>query len=81
MLTLKAGIEKTFKTINSYLDSWKSYKLLWKLDKEKTIERFARRNPSIVLYDAKLSGYSQLVQVCSFVPIFNLFAKWLHAGH
>ncbi len=62
MFILSEGVEKTFQKIHKYLDMWRRYKPLWKMDKVPTLERFAQKNPSIVDYDTKLTLYAKLGQ-------------------
>jgi dynein heavy chain len=62
MFVLGQGYEKTFAKIHKYLDMWRRYKPLWKMDKVPTLERFAQKNPTVVDYDTKLMLYSKLGQ-------------------
>jgi dynein heavy chain len=57
---LNQGVNRTFSKINKYLDTWRRFKPLWKMDKTPALERFAARAPTIVDYDTKLMLYAKL---------------------
>lgn len=59
---LNQGVNRTFTKINKYLDTWRRFKPLWKMDKTPALERFAARTPTIVDYDTKLMLYAKLGQ-------------------
>ncbi|TPX63919.1 hypothetical protein SpCBS45565_g06282 [Spizellomyces sp. 'palustris'] len=58
--SLNASITKTFGSLNKWLDTWRKYRPLWKVDKVITLEKFAQKKPSVVMYDDKLAFYSKL---------------------
>ncbi|XP_006894689.1 PREDICTED: dynein heavy chain 10, axonemal [Elephantulus edwardii] len=45
-----------------FLQKWKRYRPLWKLDKAIVMEKFAARKPACVAYDEKLQFYSKIAQ-------------------
>ncbi|KAJ3039942.1 Dynein heavy chain 10, axonemal [Rhizophlyctis rosea] len=55
-------ITRTFGDLNKWLDSWRKYRPLWKVDKAITLEKFAQKKPSVVSYDDKLIFYSKLAK-------------------
>ncbi|KAJ3018931.1 Dynein heavy chain 10, axonemal [Thoreauomyces humboldtii] len=57
---LNGTITKTFGNLNSWLESWRKYRPLWKVDKVITLEKFAQKKPSVISYDDKLAFYSKL---------------------
>ena len=57
---LNSNLQKTFDKISRYLDTWRKYRPLWKVDKVITLEKFAQKNPPLPAYDAKLIFYSRL---------------------
>ncbi|KAJ3224095.1 Dynein heavy chain 10, axonemal [Clydaea vesicula] len=59
---LNSTINKTFSNLSKWLDSWRKYKPLWKVDKVITLDKFAQKKPSVVLFDEKLTFYSKLAK-------------------
>jgi dynein heavy chain len=59
---LNVTITKTFGGLNKWLDSWRKYRPLWKVDKVVTLEKFVQKKPTIVNYDEKLTFYSKLAR-------------------
>ncbi|KAI8825885.1 dynein heavy chain and region D6 of dynein motor-domain-containing protein [Fimicolochytrium jonesii] len=58
--SLNSSITRTFGSLNAWLDSWRKYRPLWKVDKVITLEKFAQKKPSVISYDEKLAFYSKL---------------------
>ncbi|XP_067084612.1 dynein axonemal heavy chain 10 [Osmerus mordax] len=52
-----------------YLNRWKRYRPLWKLDKAIVMEKFAAKRPSYVTYDDKLQFYARVSQEVSQQPL------------
>ena len=48
--------------VQSYLQKWKRYRNLWKLDRELAVQKFAVKDPSCIAYDEKLQFYQNLAQ-------------------
>ncbi|EDO35852.1 predicted protein [Nematostella vectensis] len=59
--TVSKSVQNTLGTLNKYLNRWKRYRLLWKLDKSNMVMKFAAKNPTCIAYDEKLQFYSNLV--------------------
>lgn len=57
---LNSTITKAFGNLSKWLDYWRKYRPLWKVDKVVTLEKFVQKKPSIVNYDEKLTFYSKL---------------------
>lgn len=55
-------INKSFSSLAKWLDVWRKYRPLWKVDKGITLEKFAQKKPSVVSYDEKLIFYSKLAK-------------------
>ena len=49
-------------SLNRFLNKWKRYRPLWKLDKTIMIEKFAAKKPSCTSYDEKLQYYNDVVE-------------------
>ncbi|KAL7749213.1 hypothetical protein RI367_005365 [Sorochytrium milnesiophthora] len=60
LMTLNQCITKCFSALSKYLDSWRKYRPLWKVDKVITLEKFAQKKPSCAQYDEKLLFYQKL---------------------
>ena len=54
------SLVKTLEDIQSYLGSWKTYKNLWRFNKQETCDKFLERTPSCMDFDEKLLYYSLL---------------------
>ncbi|ORZ35435.1 dynein heavy chain and region D6 of dynein motor-domain-containing protein [Catenaria anguillulae PL171] len=60
MVFLNQGIARCFAGIAKYLDTWRKYRPLWKVDKVITLEKFAAKKPTCAMYDEKLLFYLKL---------------------
>ncbi|EGF80533.1 hypothetical protein BATDEDRAFT_25191 [Batrachochytrium dendrobatidis JAM81] len=58
--SLNTTINKTFGSLHKWIDTWRKYRPLWKVDKLVTLEKFAQKKPSVVNYDDKLMFYAKL---------------------
>ncbi|XP_069922194.1 dynein axonemal heavy chain 10 isoform X1 [Oryctolagus cuniculus] len=54
------NVHRLLVNLMKYLQKWKRYRPLWKLDKAIVMEKFAARKPACVLYDEKLQFYSKI---------------------
>ncbi|XP_042636525.1 dynein axonemal heavy chain 10 [Orycteropus afer afer] len=54
------NIHRILINLMKYLQKWKRYRPLWKLDKAIVMEKFAARKPPCVAYDEKLQFYSKV---------------------
>ncbi|MGH0114673.1 UNVERIFIED_CONTAM: hypothetical protein FKN15_033990 [Acipenser sinensis] len=61
-VTISQSIHKLLSSVAKYLNRWKRYRPLWKLDKAIVMEKFAAKKPSCVAYDEKLQFYSRITQ-------------------
>ena len=60
--SLNSTMTKTFGNVSKFLDIWRKYRPLWKVDKMITLEKFAQKKPSVINYDDKLIFYSKLAK-------------------
>uniref|UniRef100_A0A8C5M6C0 Dynein heavy chain tail domain-containing protein n=1 Tax=Leptobrachium leishanense TaxID=445787 RepID=A0A8C5M6C0_9ANUR len=68
-------------SVTKYLNRWKRYRHLWKMDKAIVLERFATRKPSCVTFDEKLQFYTRLVQEVTLQPLVkDKYCIRLHLG-
>lgn len=56
------NVHRILISLMKYLQKWKRYRPLWKLDKAIVMEKFASKKPPCVSYDAKLQFYSKIAQ-------------------
>ncbi|XP_025789014.1 dynein heavy chain 10, axonemal [Puma concolor] len=56
------NVHRILISLMKYLQKWKRYRPLWKLDKAIVMEKFASRKPPCVSYDEKLQFYSKIAQ-------------------
>ncbi|KAG5844641.1 hypothetical protein ANANG_G00164650 [Anguilla anguilla] len=56
-------------SVGSYLNRWKRFRHLWKLDKSIVMEKFAAKRPSCFMYDEKLQFYTQVSQEVAREPL------------
>uniref|UniRef100_H0WZ39 Dynein heavy chain tail domain-containing protein n=1 Tax=Otolemur garnettii TaxID=30611 RepID=H0WZ39_OTOGA len=54
------NIHRILVSLMKYLQKWKRYRPLWKLDKSIVMEKFAAKKPPCVAYDEKLQFYSKI---------------------
>ncbi|RKP21444.1 hypothetical protein ROZALSC1DRAFT_11414, partial [Rozella allomycis CSF55] len=62
MVQINQALTRTFNGLVKYLDSWRRYRPLWKVDKTITLEKFAQKKPSFISYDEKLVFYFKLAK-------------------
>ncbi|XP_021113284.1 dynein heavy chain 10, axonemal isoform X1 [Heterocephalus glaber] len=54
------NVHRLLVSLMKYLQRWKRYRPLWKLDKAIVMEKFASRKPPCVSFDEKLQFYSRI---------------------
>ncbi|XP_073737373.1 dynein axonemal heavy chain 10 [Callorhinus ursinus] len=54
------NVHRILISLMKYLQKWKKYRPLWKLDKAIVMEKFAAKKPPCVAYDEKLQFYSKI---------------------
>lgn len=57
---LSVTINKVFADLHKWIDRWRKYRPLWKVDKTATLEKFAQKKPGPVQYDEKLMFYENM---------------------
>ncbi|XP_069475795.1 dynein axonemal heavy chain 10 [Ambystoma mexicanum] len=61
-ITISQNMHKLLTSLTKYLNRWKRYRPLWKLDKANVMEKFAAKKPACVTYDDKLQFYTRIAQ-------------------
>lgn len=59
-ITVSQNVQRLLSSVGRYLNHWKHYRTLWKLDKAIVNEKFAAKKPSCVMYDDKLQFYARV---------------------
>ncbi|XP_064378089.1 dynein axonemal heavy chain 10 [Dromaius novaehollandiae] len=63
------NVHKVLAYLSNYLNRWKRYRLLWKLDKDIVMEKFAAKKPTCVAFDEKLQFYTKVAQEATQQPL------------
>ncbi|NXA37419.1 DYH10 protein, partial [Eudromia elegans] len=65
------NVHKLLAFLSNYLNRWKRYRLLWKLDKDIVMEKFAAKKPACVVFDEKLQFYTKIAQDVTQQPLLK----------
>ncbi|NXL28176.1 DYH10 protein, partial [Glaucidium brasilianum] len=63
------NVHKLLASLSKYLKPWKSYHLLWKLDKGVVMERLAAEKPACITFDEELQFYMKVAQEVTQQPL------------
>ncbi|RKO97568.1 hypothetical protein CAUPRSCDRAFT_10766 [Caulochytrium protostelioides] len=81
LATYNQTVSKTFADVSRWIDSWKKYRPLWKIDKLSSLEKFGQKRPEVVDYDDKLSFYARLASdVASHPSVRDISFLRIHLG-
>ncbi|KAF0872101.1 DYH10 protein, partial [Crocuta crocuta] len=65
------NVHRILVSLMKYLQKWKKYRPLWKLDKAIVMEKFASKKPPCVAYDEKLQFYSKIAHEVTRHPLIK----------
>uniref|UniRef100_G1NVC6 Dynein axonemal heavy chain 10 n=1 Tax=Myotis lucifugus TaxID=59463 RepID=G1NVC6_MYOLU len=68
-LMIPQNVHRILVNLTKYLQKWKKYRPLWKLDKAIVMEKFAAKKPPCVSYDEKLQFYTKISQEVMRQPL------------
>lgn len=68
-MTVSQNVQRLLSSVGHYLNCWKHYRPLWKMDKTIVNEKFAAKKPSCVMYDDKLQFYARINQEVMLEPL------------
>uniref|UniRef100_A0A4W5NCU9 Dynein axonemal heavy chain 10 n=1 Tax=Hucho hucho TaxID=62062 RepID=A0A4W5NCU9_9TELE len=68
-MAVSQNIQCLLSAVGRYLNRWKRYRPLWKLDKAIVMEKFAAKRPSYVMYDEKLQFYARVSVEVALQPL------------
>ncbi|GAB0196984.1 dynein axonemal heavy chain 10 [Grus japonensis] len=65
------NVHKLLASLSKYLNQWKRYHLLWKLDKSIVMEKLAAEKPACVNFDEELQFYMKVAQEVTQQPLIK----------
>ncbi|KAK4813186.1 hypothetical protein QYF61_014017 [Mycteria americana] len=65
------NVHKLLASLSKYLNQWKRYHLLWKLDKGIVMERLAAEKPACITFDEELQFYMKIAQEVTQQPLIK----------
>ncbi|NWH44183.1 DYH10 protein, partial [Fregata magnificens] len=65
------NVHKLLASLSKYLNQWKRYHLLWKLDKGIVMERLAAEKPACIAFDEELQFYAKVAQEVTRQPLIK----------
>ncbi|XP_029909103.1 dynein heavy chain 10, axonemal [Myripristis murdjan] len=68
-MTVSQNVQRLLSSVGHYLNCWKHYGPLWKMDKATVNEKFAAKKPSCVMYDDRLQYYTHINQEVMLEPL------------
>ncbi|KAM4616801.1 dynein axonemal heavy chain 10 [Polymixia lowei] len=68
-MTVSQNVQRLLGSVGRYLNRWKHYRPLWKLDKAIVLEKFAAKKPSCVMYEDKLQFYARVNKEVMLQPL------------
>ncbi|XP_071619148.1 dynein axonemal heavy chain 10 isoform X2 [Heliangelus exortis] len=63
------NVHSLLASLSNYLNEWKRYHVLWKLDKGIVMEKLATENPACVTFDEELQVYMKVAQEVTQQPL------------
>ncbi|NXK07793.1 DYH10 protein, partial [Herpetotheres cachinnans] len=65
------NVHRLLASLSKYLNQWKRYHLLWKLDKGVAMERLAAEKPTCITFDEELQFYVKVAQEVTEQPLIK----------
>ncbi|KAM9259890.1 dynein axonemal heavy chain 10 [Cariama cristata] len=65
------NVHKLLASLSKYLNQWKRYHLLWKLDKGMVMEKLAAEKPACITFDEELQFYTKVAQEVTQQPLIK----------
>ncbi|NXJ42346.1 DYH10 protein, partial [Ciconia maguari] len=65
------NVHKLLASLSKYLNQWKRYHMLWKLDKGIVMERLAAEKPACITFDEELQFYMKIAQEVTQQPLIK----------
>lgn len=70
-ILITQNVHKLLASLSKYLNQWKRYHLLWKLDKGIVMERLAAEKPACITFDEELQFYMKVAQEVTQQPLIK----------
>ncbi|XP_017580699.2 dynein heavy chain 10, axonemal [Pygocentrus nattereri] len=70
-MAISQSAQRLLSSVGRYLNHWKRFRPLWKLNKAIMMEKFAAKKPSCVMYDEKLQFYARVSQEVAQQPLMK----------
>ncbi|XP_054851851.1 dynein axonemal heavy chain 10 [Eublepharis macularius] len=70
-ILITQNMHKLLGSLSKYLNRWKRYRPLWKLDKAIVMEKFAAKKPACVVFDDKLQFYIKIAREVMQQPLIK----------
>eukprot|EP01105_Mastigella_eilhardi_P016134 TRINITY_DN3695_c0_g1_i1.p1 TRINITY_DN3695_c0_g1~~TRINITY_DN3695_c0_g1_i1.p1 ORF type:complete len:4489 (-),score=1285.68 TRINITY_DN3695_c0_g1_i1:87-13553(-) len=69
MFQVTQSVQRTLGNIERYLNGWTRYRVLWSIDREIAMEKYAQKDSSSVEFDEKLAMYTKLSHEVQNLPL------------
>ncbi|XP_076108254.1 dynein axonemal heavy chain 10-like isoform X2 [Mytilus galloprovincialis] len=67
--TIQNNIKGTLTNMTRYLNRWKKYKSIWKVDKQGIADKWFQKGPTVVAFDDKLQYYYKTIDEIDLQPL------------
>ena len=67
--TIQNNIKSTLTNMTRYLNRWKKYKSIWKVDKQAIADKWFQKGPTVVAFDDKLQYYYKTIDEVDIQPL------------
>ncbi|XP_060580911.1 dynein axonemal heavy chain 10-like isoform X1 [Ruditapes philippinarum] len=67
--TIHYNIKNTLTNMQRYLNRWKKYRSIWKVDKQALADRWFQKDPTVVSFDNKLQYYFKTIDEVETIPV------------
>ncbi|XP_021370512.1 dynein heavy chain 10, axonemal-like isoform X1 [Mizuhopecten yessoensis] len=66
---IQNNIKNTLTNMTRYLNRWKKYRSIWKVDKQTIADKWYQKGPSVVAFDDKLQYYYKTIDEVEGLPL------------
>lgn len=67
--TIQTDIKNTLTNMTRYLNRWKKYRSIWKVDKQAIADKWYQKGPTVVAFDDKLQYYYKTIDEVETLPL------------
>ena len=65
----QTNFQKKLASMSQYLNKWKKYRKVWKVDKSAVLDRWFAKNPTVVMFDDQLHFYTLMIEEIQQMPL------------